>query len=129
MRTPACEILITETPDEQPHKDEEKAKLSDIAEVTVVQHPSREDLLKPVEDVDVIMTDFGRIDREVFDRAQKNSSTSPCTEWATAVWTWRGVVVSSSPGWLRGGQRSRALPVPCARLNACDGPSVSGHPA
>ena len=64
-------VLITEFPDEQQYKDEEKAKLSDIAEVIVVQHPERSELLRLVEDVDVIMTDFGRIDREVFAHAKK----------------------------------------------------------
>ncbi len=94
-------VLITEFPDEQQYKEEEKAGLADIAEVVVVQHPSREELLRLVEDADVIMTDFGRIDREVFDRAKKLKHITVYgvgyDSVDVACATERGVVVSNSP--------------------------------
>lgn len=94
-------ILITGFPDEQQYKEEERAKLSDIAEVIIVQHPDREELLRLVEDVDVIMTDFGVIDREVFSRAKKLKHITVYGVGYDSVdvdcATEHGVVVSNSP--------------------------------
>jgi D-3-phosphoglycerate dehydrogenase len=54
-----------------PHKEAEREFLKDIATVVVDESNDRSGLLELVEDADAIMTDFGRIDRDVFERAKR----------------------------------------------------------